>query len=130
MRIFKKILIGIGVVLLIPIGAVVWFFSSGGIFGECETQELVRSKSPSDKYEAMVYTKGCGATTPTATIVALRQDGNASTFEDIFIVEAAGGVGVEWLGPDQLNVTLPKGIADADVFRKEMHWQAVSIEYK
>ncbi|MFA0813988.1 hypothetical protein [Microbulbifer epialgicus] len=81
MKIFKKILIGIGVVLLIPIGVVVWFFSSGGIFGECETQELVRSKSPGDKYEAMVYTKGCGATTPTATIVALRQDRNASAFE-------------------------------------------------
>lgn len=116
-------------VLLIPLGIAVWFFSSGGVFGECEMQELARSKSPSHTYEAVVYTKRCGATTPTSTIVALRRDEDAAAFEDIFIVEAAGDVGVEWLGPDQLNITFSKGIAEAEVFRKIKRWEEVSVRY-
>ena len=129
MRVLKIGLIGVGVSTLIPVGIVVWFFLSGSIFGECETKELVRRKSPSGGYEAMIYTKDCGATTRVSTIVALRKDVSGGNSQDILIMNAAGDVGVEWLSPDRLSITLPEGTAGANVFRKEMQWQAVSIEY-
>ena len=130
MRILRYILFGIGAFLLVLVGTVVWFFLNGGIFGECGTQEIVRKNSPSDKYEVIVYTKDCGATTSVATIVALRQGGSANTFETVVAVDAVGGVSVDWLGPDQLSVSLPVRISSPNVFGKVKHWQAVSIDYK
>ncbi len=130
MKVLKIIIIGSSFVFLALLGILVWFFFSGGIFSDCETHEISRSKSPSGKYEAMVYIKGCGATTPSATIVALRQDEKVSAFEDIFIIEAAVSIDFEWTGPDQLKIFSPKIITNADIFRKEMNWQTVSIEYQ
>jgi hypothetical protein len=129
MRILIYILFGIGAFLLVPVGTVGWFFLSGGIFGECGTQEIVRKNSPSNKYEVIVYTKDCGATTSIATIVGLRQGGSANTFEDIVAVDVIGGIFVDWLSPDRLSVSLPVRESSPDIFGKEEHWQAVSIEY-
>ena len=130
MKVLKIILIGSSFVFLALLGIVVCVFFSKGIFSDCEIHEIARSKSPNGKYEAMVYTKGCGATTSSATIIALRQDREVSAFEDIFIIEASVSIDFEWIGPEQLSIFLPKNITNTDIFRKEMTWQAVSIEYQ
>lgn len=130
MRILIIIMIGVGAFLAIPVWKMAWFFIYGLALGDCATLQTIHSKSPSNKYEAMVNRYDCGATGPAVAKVALRQEGDADTFEDVFGVETTRDVGIAWVGPAQLRISLPWGISAADEYQKETQWRAVSIEYE
>jgi hypothetical protein len=107
MGVWKKV--ALGTVLLILIGA--WYYwYTVPLFGDCGTDEVTRSRSPDSRYDAVVYTLNCGATTGWATSVAIlspseavpRQGGNVANFDGMVKVQ------LRWPAADSLTLTYDK----------------------
>lgn len=130
MKILKILLFIISIAVAASTLVIIFFFSTGGIFGDCEIQEYTRAESPNGKFEMVAYMRNCGATTLAATVVALRENESASSFEDVFIAESVGQINVSWANTYQLSVILPKDIGVESVFKKEERWRDISISYK
>ena len=102
-----------------------------GCSGLCSNTVQQRIASLDGKLEAVAFIRDCGATTTaSAQISIVDQDervsgtGNALTTE---LVGAGDGLGVRWLGPDHVEISLPP---DAEVFRRNEAVSGVRITYR
>ena len=102
-----------------------------GCSGLCSNTVQQRIASLDGKLEAVAFIRDCGATTTaSAQISIVDQDervsgtGNALTTE---LVGAGDGLGVRWLGPDHVEISLPP---DAEVFRRNEAVSGVRISYR
>jgi hypothetical protein len=78
MALWKKVAIGLGVLLLGTVGAIAVFIYFFPPFGDmCGNQVLKEYPSPSGKLKAVVFERDCGATTGFSTQVSIIQAGNA-----------------------------------------------------
>lgn len=77
MTLWKKIAIGLGVLLLGTVGAIAGFIYFYPPFGDmCGNQVLKEYPSPSGKLKAVVFERDCGATTGFSTQVFIVQAGS------------------------------------------------------
>ena len=106
-------------------------FISGCGFSECGTEVIGRELSPSNKLEALIFERNCGATTSFVRGVAVfDKDSEKRSGEgvDVFLVEGRSEITVEWLS-DQ-NLTIDYSGTGMPPFTQLRNWQGVRIEYK
>lgn len=101
-------------------------------FDLCENTIIRSSKSPDNRFVATVFQRGCGATTPTLSVVSMRNlssEQDLDKIEDwVFSIEADSGVEVKWLSDDKLNISyMWQGDSPS---RKQNIWKEVSIAYQ
>jgi hypothetical protein len=77
MALWKKVAIGLGVLLLGTVGTIAVFIYFFPPFGDmCGNQVLKEYPSPSGKLKAVVFERDCGATTGFSTQVSIIQAGS------------------------------------------------------
>jgi uncharacterized lipoprotein YmbA len=96
-------------------------------FDPCENTFIRQAASPDGKLKAIVFSRGCGATTSETVQVSIL-DANASLPNEagnILVVEEVN-VYVKWLSASQLQVTVPT----AKIFEKQQRHGSITISYK
>jgi len=101
-------------------------------FSLCDNTNIYSVHSPNNRFVATVFQRGCGATTPTLSIVSIRtlsSEQDLDKVEDwIFSIKADSGVEAMWLSDDKLNISYVwQGDAPS---RKKNIWKQVSILYQ
>lgn len=101
----------------------------------CENRILERSPSPGGRWDAVVYVRGCGATTrPTANVSIVRSGkalpddpGNVMLIDEPAVMaERNGDIRLVWTAPDTLAVLFRK---ERNVVRRATRFQDVSVQY-
>jgi len=79
---------------------------TGCVPGLCANTITQRASSPGGSYDAVVFTRDCGATTDYSTQVSLIRRGDHLRDQggNVFISPHATGAQVEWVSPDTLLV--------------------------
>lgn len=91
--------------------------------------------SPAKKYIATLYERGCGATTPTYTMVSIRASSRSFSHGDyVFAAQWRPSVELEWLDEGTLKIRC-FGCEEAEdsyheVFRKEGDWNGIRLLYE
>lgn len=111
-------------VLVVLVAAVL----GGCIVSPCDNDVVSEVRSPDGRRIATVFERGCGATTQTATVVALRDADAAFDGEqqDDWVLVVADTVSVEmsWPTPDRLDVRH----APSDRVRlQQVRWNDVAV---
>jgi hypothetical protein len=94
----------------------------------CENTFIRQAGSPDGKLKAVVFSRGCGATTSESMEVSILE-ANASPPNgagNIFGADVSN-VYVKWLSSSQLQVTAP---ATSKVYTKEQKYGSITIIYK
>jgi hypothetical protein len=76
----------------------------------CEDEVLSSAKSPNEKYSAIFFERGCGATVPFYRGVAITAAGDEKSLSDrhqwILYIEGQPRVSLSWASPTHLKVHL------------------------
>lgn len=94
----------------------------------CENSMARQALSPNRQHKAIVFFRGCGATTDESAQVSILQ-ANADLPDasgNVFVVEESN-VYVEWLGDSKLQVTAPPGVK---TFFKATTCGSITVIYK
>lgn len=103
-----------------------------GCLGEdCGFQVLSESKSPDSKYIAAIVASNCGATTPFARHVMLRESTEGFDGENrnntIFTERGTRSIDVRWL--DSTHVVIRRIPNQDDIFKELESWKGITISY-
>lgn len=93
----------------------------------CTNTFLDRVPAPSGKYDAVVFTRGCGATTSESVQISIVSSGDNVLDDPVFVADKITTASVEWTSPDELTVRYPAG---ARLFRTETVVGSVRIRYE
>lgn len=94
----------------------------------CENTLIRQATSPDGKSKAVVFSRGCGATTSESVQISILE-ANAPLPDEagnIFVAEESN-VYVKWLSPSQLQVSAP---AASKIYTKEQKYGSITIFYK
>jgi hypothetical protein len=82
---------------------------------QCVNSILERAGSPDGTTDAILFNRGCGATTGGSTQVALVGAGEPLPDRpaNVFVTEHVATVSIEWLGPRHLTIRFRDGTAIA-----------------
>lgn len=96
--------------------------------GPCENTLIRQAKSPDGKLKAVVFSRGCGATTGQTVEVSILPATAPLPVDagNVFYADESN-VSVRWLGSSQLQITAS---GKAKVYKQETKSGAVSIVYK
>jgi len=111
----------------------VFISTTGGILGDCTTDEITSIVNSLNQYEAKVYKRDCGATTSIVTIVAIRKMEYESEFEEVFIVEGNFQLIVSWLNATELLISIGSNdnfLNQNSVYKKVLNLENIKITYK
>ena len=97
-------------------------------FDPCENTFIRQAASPDGKLKAVVFSRGCGATTSETVQISILAANASLPHEagNVFVVEESN-VYVKWLSSSQLQVTAP---AASKIYTKEQKYGSITIIYK
>jgi len=101
----------------------------GACESPCVNEVVRRIPSPDNRLEAVIFERGCGATTAGSTQVSLLPKGAELPDEpaNVFVINHPSTAAAEWTGPDRLLITYPAG---ARVVKSETAHEGVTITYR
>jgi len=104
------------------------FLAGCNALDPCENVLLRQAMSLDGKLKAVVFSRGCGATTSESVQISILQASAVLPNEagNIFVAEEAN-IYVKWLSTSQLQITVP---AKAQIFHKQQKHGAIQIVYK
>ena len=124
----KKLSIIIGMVFVIFAVIVAIFFSTGGIFGDCSDDVMQRITSPDGQYEAELFVRNCGATTPFSTQVDISQNSSGDNL-DVFYIKGIFSMRIQWIDSNNLKISYENVDREA-IFKQVNDWQDIHISYE
>ena len=101
----------------------------GACHDPCENEQLLRVTSPDGKREAVVFRRGCGATTaPSTQVSSVAAGAKAPTgVGNVIVTEDAANVTPRWISPTDLLLTMDPATR---VITRNATVDGVSVEYQ
>lgn len=95
----------------------------------CENEITSKLVSPSGKYQAVVFHRGCGTTVGFNTQVSIISAATSLPNEDgnLLILDGKVQPKIQWLSEERLSIT---GIGGKRVFKQERSISGLLVEYK
>jgi hypothetical protein len=128
MSTLKIIAILAGALAVTVLIAVVVFFSTGGIFGDCGVEEYWSGVSPDSRFEVTVLKKNCGAATPISTHIFIKNQNSLRDSDNIFYVGADVSPSIRWESPSFMAIAIPELINGGLRYTNVDKWGEVEIK--
>lgn len=94
----------------------------------CENDVVSSALSPSGKWKAVVFQRGCGATTDFNTQVSVlpAERGLPDDSGNIYVIDGKGPVNVSWMSDSELEV---RAKVSRNVYKQELSIAGVRVNY-
>jgi hypothetical protein len=115
------------------LGCAIYYYAAlNSLSFACSASILSEAVSPDGRYNATVFERNCGATSPYLRIVSIHPEGSRLRPEDkgswVFVSKDQPNVGATWSGPRQLTIVSDGYSRTPSEQRlKRAHWKDVGI---